>query len=161
MPEPNGRESPMTPNTDKIGRGEILSFILESDLTSLDRLHSMVESFGHAHELQKRTIFETNLVLEEIFTNIVTYGHGDNNPHPVHFSLQCNKGSINIRIEDDGVPFNLLEAKAVDLDTDLEHRSVGGLGIHLIRKLMDEVTYQRVGSKNVVTLRKDCRKKEG
>ncbi|MDH3329707.1 MAG: ATP-binding protein, partial [Desulfobulbaceae bacterium] len=73
----------------------------------------------------------------------------------------CNKDSVTIRIEDNGLPFNLLEAEPVDLETDLEHRSVGGLGIHLIKKLMDDVTYKRVESKNVVTLRKNCGRKEG
>jgi len=144
----------MTPDTDKIVRGKTFPFILKSDLTELDRLHSLVESFGNAHDLQKRIIFETNLVLEEIFTNIVSYGHGDKSPHQVQCSLQCNRESIIIRIEDDGVPFNLLEAKTAVLETDLDNRPVGGLGIHLVRELMDEVTYQRVGAKNVVTLRK-------
>lgn len=144
----------MTRNVDKIVRGEIFSFVLKSDLTELDQLHSMVENFGNVHALEKRTIFETNLVLEEIFTNIISYGHEDNKSHLVQFFLQCNQESMTIRIEDDGVPFNLLEAKTVDLNADIEKRSVGGLGIHLVRKLMDEVTYQRVGAKNVVTLRK-------
>jgi len=151
----------MTPYNDRIVRGETLSFVLESNLAELDQLHAMVEGFGHVHELQKRTVFETNLVLEEIFTNIVSYGHGDNEPHQVQFYLECDKNSINIRIEDDGVPFNLLEAEPADLETDLERRSVGGLGIHLIRKLADDIEYQRVGSNNVVILRKKCGPKEG
>ncbi len=144
----------MTPDTQNIVKGEAFSFHLKNDLDDLDRLHSFVDSFGRVHKLQKKTIFETNLVLEEIFTNIVSYGHGDDSLHQVQFSFQCNKDSLTIQIEDDGVPFNLLEAKAVDVDTDLEQRAVGGLGIHLIRKLMDKVTYQRVGAKNVVTLQK-------
>jgi serine/threonine-protein kinase RsbW len=145
----------MTPETNKIVRGEALSFNLENNLSELDKLHAMVKSFGLVHELQKRTIFETNLALEEIFTNIITYGHDDTNRHQVQFSLQCNEKSINIQIKDDGTPFNLLEADAVDLEADLEQRSVGGVGIHLVRKFMDDVTYQRVGAKNVVTLRKN------
>ena len=145
----------MTPETSKIVRGDIISFYLESSLSELDQLHAMIENFGLVHELQKRTIFETNLVLEEIFTNIVTYGHADTNQHQVQFSLECDERSIHIQIEDDGVPFNLLEAETVDLGADLEHRSIGGVGIHIVRKLMDSVTYQRVGTKNVVTLQKN------
>jgi anti-sigma regulatory factor (Ser/Thr protein kinase) len=151
----------MTFGTDKIIKGEVLSFALDNDLTELDQLHAMVDSFGLVHALEKRIIFETNLVLEEIFTNIISYAHEDKNQHQIHFSLLCNKNSVTIRIEDDGLPFNILEAEPVDMETDLEHRSVGGLGIHLIRKLMDDVKYQRVGTKNVVTLRKNCSRKEG
>ena len=151
----------MTSGDDKITKGKPLSFVLESDLGELDRLQAMVESFGRAHELEKRTIFEMNLVMEEILTNIVSYGHDGTKLNQVYFSLQGDIDGVSIQIEDDGVPFNLLEAKSVELDKDLAHRSVGGLGIHLIRKLMDEVIYQRVGSKNVVTLRKNFIKKMG
>ena len=149
----------MTTGRDKIVKGDIFSFSLKNDLSELDRLHSTVENFGHVHEWPKREVFETNLVLEEIFTNIVSYGHGDNETHHILFSLSCVNNSISIQIEDDGVPFNLLEAEPVDLGTDLENRSVGGLGIHLVRKLMDKVTYQRIRDKNVVSLRKDCKQK--
>lgn len=147
----------MIPDTDKIARGEVLSFTLDNNLDQLDNLHAMTKGFGDVHGLGKRTIFEMNLVLEEVFTNIIAYGHGDKNGHQVQFSLEYNKNYIIIHIEDDGTPFNLLEAEPAKLDTDLEHRSVGGLGIHLIRKLMDNVTYQRIGSKNVVILKKNCR----
>lgn len=150
----------MTHESKKNTREEGLSFSLECNLTELDQLHAMVESFGRGHELQKKTVFETNLVLEEIFTNVVSYGYEDKKPHKVHFFLQRSENKINIRIEDDGRPFNLLEAKPVDLNADLEQRSVGGLGIHLIRKLMDEVAYQRVDGKNIVSLKKNCAKGE-
>lgn len=148
----------MTHNQDNITRGEILSFILQNELSELDRLHAIVENFGKVHDLQKKTIFEINLVLEEIFTNIVSYGHGDEKQHQVQFFLECDDKSIRALIEDDGVAFNLLEAEPVELNTGLDKRSVGGLGIHLIRNTMDEVTYKRVGAKNVVTLRKNLSK---
>lgn len=137
-----------------------LSFSLKCDLTELDHLHTKVESFGRANKLQKRTIFETNLVLEEIFTNIVSYAHEDNKPHEVYFSLKLGEGKINIQIKDDGKPFDLLKAEPVDLETDIDKREVGGLGIHLVRKLMDEVAYRRIDGENVVTLKKDFVKRE-
>jgi serine/threonine-protein kinase RsbW len=148
----------MTHETNNTHQGVGLSFSLACDLAELDQLHAMVETFGRVHELQKKTVFETNLVLEEIFTNIVSYGYEDKKPHKVHFFLQWDEDKINIRVEDDGRPFNLLEAKPVDLKTDLDQRSIGGLGIHLIRKLMDKVTYRRIDAKNVVTLQKNCGK---
>jgi len=150
----------MIPDTDKIVKGEVLSFTLDNNLDQLDNLHAMTKGFGDVHGLGKRTIFETNLVLEEVFTNIIAYGHGDKNGHQVQFSLEYNKNCIIIHIEDDGIPFNLLETDPAELDTGLEHRSVGGLGIHLIRNFMNDVTYQRIGSKNVVTLKKNCKNLE-
>ena len=78
----------MTTETDKIVRGKPLTFSLENDLGQLDQLHNLVKHFGILHELRKITIFETNLVLEEIFTNIIAYGHGDKTRHQVDFSLE-------------------------------------------------------------------------
>lgn len=150
----------MTPDTDMIVRGEVLSFALDNNLGQLDQLHALVKTFGRVHRLGKRTTFQTNLVLEEIFTNIIAYGHGDEKLHQIHFSFEPKKECMIIQIIDDGVPFDLLEAEAVDLQKDLKHRSVGGLGIHLIRKFMDDVNYERIGSKNVVTLRKDYKNEE-
>ena len=71
----------MTPENYKIIKGEILSFVLDNDLGQLDQLHAMVTSFGHVHGLEKKAVFETSLVLEEIFTNIISYGHEDKNRH--------------------------------------------------------------------------------
>ena len=150
----------MTPENHKIVKGEILSFVLDNDLGQLDQLHAMVTSFGHVHGLDKKAVFETSLVLEEIFTNIISYGHEDKNRHQVHFFLKSKNDSIEIRIEDDGQPFNLLKVDPADLDTDLDHRSVGGLGIHLVQKIMDDINYERINTKNVVTMRKKTRKKE-
>lgn len=150
----------MTSCSDKIVKGEVLSFTLDTDLGQLDDLHEMVECFCNVHGLENKTIFEANLAFEEIFTNIVSYGHDDKKRHQVHFTFECKEDNIIIRIEDDGVPFNLLDAEPVDLDADLEHRTVGGLGIHLVRKFMDDVSYERIGTVNVLTLQKRCCKKE-
>jgi len=150
----------MTATTDTIIKGEIFSFLLDNDLAELDQLHISVEKFGLLHDLGKKTIFKAKLVVEEIFTNIVSYAHADKNLHQVQFFLHCNENSLTICIEDDGIPFNLLEVEPLNLDCDFELRSTGGLGIHLIRQLMDDIAYKRVGSKNVVTLRKNFSNKE-
>ena len=144
----------MTSCSDNIIQGQVLSFVLETDLDQLDNLHERVKYFCEVHCLENKTLFETNLVLEEIFANIVSYGHEDKDKHQVRFSLKCTKECLEIQIEDDGIPFNLLEAKPVELDKELEEKSAGGLGIHLVLKLMDEVNYKRKGTTNVVTLQK-------
>lgn len=148
----------MMPETIKIAKGDPLSFALESSLAELDKLHAVIETFGHLNDMQKKQIFEVNLVLEEIFTNIVSYGHTDDKSHQVEFSVALMDNTIKIGVMDDGVPFNLLEAESVDLDADLEERAVGGLGIHLVRKLMDGVNYQRKDDKNIVNLSKKLEK---
>ncbi len=59
-----------------------------------------------------------------------------------------------MRVEDDAVAFNPLEREAPDLNAPLEDRPIGGLGVHLVRKLMDDVRYERAGARNILTMRK-------
>lgn len=151
----------MTSGIDNIIKGKSFSFTLDNNFSELDRLHAIVEHFGHVHGLEKRKKFEINLVVEEIFINITSYAYKDRNDHPILFIILCDENLVTIRIEDDGIPFNLLEEEPADLNADLEHRSIGGLGIHLIRKFVDEIKYQRQENKNIITIRINCRLKEG
>jgi serine/threonine-protein kinase RsbW len=63
-------------------------------------------------------------------------------------------GELKAEVEDDGQPFNPLEAPEVDTTKPLEERTIGGLGIHLVRKLMDGLDYQRQGDRNLLTMKK-------
>jgi serine/threonine-protein kinase RsbW len=68
--------------------------------------------------------------------------------------LSAEPGEIKAEVEDDGEPFNPLEAPEPDTEKSLEERTIGGLGIHLVRKLMDRLEYKREGERNLLTVRK-------
>lgn len=68
--------------------------------------------------------------------------------------LNVQPGEVKIDVEDDGRPFNPLEAPEVDTTTSLVDRLIGGLGIHLVRKVTDGLEYKRLGDKNLFTLKK-------
>ena len=69
-------------------------------------------------------------------------------------TLALEGDELTIRVEDDGRAFDPLQAPPPDLDLPLEERPVGGLGIHIVRSVMDAVEYQRRGGRNVLTMRK-------
>ena len=94
------------------------------------------------------------LALEEHLTNVFNYGYSDNVVHEIIVRFSVNDDWFQIEIEDDGRRFNPLERPPVDTSMPLEQRPIGGLGIHLIRKFMDELDYQRVDGKNVLRMRK-------
>jgi len=98
------------------------------------------------------------LSLDELLTNIISYGYNDNDSHLITVDLwlegEDDSKFVIIRLVDDGVKFNPLEKKEVDLDLPLEEKQIGGLGIHLVKKLMDELHYERREDKNVLTLKK-------
>jgi len=130
------------------------SFELKSSLSELDTLCQNVEKYGKKIGLSKKFIFEINLALDELFTNIISYGYEDNGEHIIKITITPNNEELCICIEDDGVAFNPSEFESGEIACSVENCRIGGLGIHIIKKLMDEICYQRCGSKNVLTLKK-------
>jgi anti-sigma regulatory factor (Ser/Thr protein kinase) len=127
---------------------------LKNDLSELERLHPFLEEIGQKIGVSKKCIFETNLTLEEVFSNIVSYGFDDQADHHIKITVTSGRGSFKVCVEDDGRPFNPLKAGKPDLDYDLNHCEPGGLGIHLIKHLMDDIQYKRHQNKNVLTMTK-------
>lgn len=136
------------------------SFELKNDLSELERLCRTCEEIGQDINISDRTIFEMNLALDELFTNIISYGFNDNQEHTIKMSITVEGDQLQMRIEDDGVPFNPLESKTPEFQCGIEECKIGGLGIHLIRKLMDDVHYKRVADKNILVLRRKMRKED-
>lgn len=130
------------------------SFKLKSSLSELDTLCQNLESFGRKIGLSKKFIFEINLALDELFTNIISYGFDDDGEHVIKITITPRNQELCLCIEDDGVPFNPAEFQPADVAASVEDCKIGGLGIHIIKKLMDEICYERCGDKNVLTLRK-------
>ena len=95
-----------------------------------------------------------NLAIEELVTNCIKYGYEDAGDHIIEVKLQILGNELAITVTDDGRPFNPLELPAPDLNLPLQDRPIGGLGIHLLRRMSDHMDYIRVAGRNRVTLRK-------
>jgi serine/threonine-protein kinase RsbW len=130
------------------------SFELKSNLSELDKLCRKLETFGQKTGLSKKFVFELNLVLDELFTNIISYGFDDDCEHIIKVTMTPEKGGLCLCIEDDGKPFNPAEFEIPDVSCSIEECKIGGLGIHIIRKLMDDICYERCEDKNVLKLKK-------
>jgi serine/threonine-protein kinase RsbW len=79
-------------------------------------------------------LHDLNLALEEILTNVICYGYADDREHEIRVRLRAQSGEVRIEVEDDGQPFNPLEAPEFDITKLLEETTIGGRGIHLVRK---------------------------
>ena len=134
-----------------------VSLELRNSLSELDILGQILQQFGEELGLANKTLFQICLAMEEIVSNIISYGYTDDDVHWVKIALSYDKGIITIRLEDDGIPFNPLWAQEPDCECPLEKRKVGKLGIHLCKKVMDDMIYERFGNKNVLILRKDIK----
>lgn len=127
---------------------------LKNNLRELERLSQMVNEFGEAHRLSPKVLYALNLSLDEILTNVIYYGYDDTNEHHIIIRISLKDEELTAEVEDDGKPFNPLEAAKPDLEKPLEERQVGGLGIHLVMNLMDTVEYKRQGNKNLLVMKK-------
>lgn len=127
---------------------------LKSDLSELNTLCQSLENYGQNFGLSKKCIFEINLALDELFTNIISYGFEDDLEHLIQVSISRQNDTLFLCVEDDGVPFNPMEANQPNLPCDIEQCKIGGLGIHLIKKLMNKICYERCKGKNKLTMEK-------
>ena len=130
------------------------SFELKSDLSELKTLSNHINNFGQANGLKEILISEINICLDELFTNIVLYGFKDDLEHIIRFNLNKNGNALILNIEDNGIPFNPLLKKNSELPADINNAKIGGLGIHIVKKLMDDIWYERKPGKNRLTLKK-------
>ena len=95
-----------------------------------------------------------NLTIEELVTNCVKYGYDDTNEHVIEIELSLSPAELVLTVTDDGHPFNPLELPEPDTNLPVEDRAVGGLGIHLLRKMSDRMEYVRTDGKNRLTIHK-------
>jgi serine/threonine-protein kinase RsbW len=131
------------------------TFELKSNLSELDILCEKLESICQSLNLSQKCKFEINLALDELFTNIISYGFDDDEEHVIEITIDLKPDEVVLRVEDDGVPFNPVEASAPEVACSVENCRIGGLGIHLIRNLMDEICYRRCGNRNVLIMKKN------
>ena len=129
-----------------------ISLRVENRIEELERISSAVEQLAETEGWSPALTFRVNLVLEEFGINVINYAH-DEGVHDFEITLLSEPETLTIEITDDGVPFNPLEDKPEpDTEAPMEERPVGGLGLHLVRTMTEEMRYQRENSKNHSTL---------
>ena len=100
-----------------------------------------------------KTQMQIDLAADEIFSNISMYAYPSGTGEvTVRFESEDSAGVIWIVFLDTGTPFNPLEGKTPDITLSAEERPIGGLGIHLVRHIMDDIRYERKDDKNILTL---------
>ena len=128
-----------------------------SDAAQLSTLTQFLHEFWSAADLPPAETVSFELALEEIFMNVVMHGSPAGRGPRVEVSLALCDGSLTLMIEDDGPSFDPLSLAAPDVTASLEERRVGGLGVYLVRQMMDAVSYQRLGGRNQLSMTKRVR----
>ena len=118
------------------------------------KLVAALESLARTNGLPAVAVQAADLALEEHLTNIMNYGYEDDRVHEIAVRLEVEPDCLLVEVMDDGKPFDPLQHPKVDTSTPLENKPVGGLGLHLIRRFMDELAYRREGGRNIFSMRK-------
>ena len=124
------------------------TLVIRNNIDELNRLVIFLEALEEEWELPMGLIPSINLALEEALTNVIFYAYEKNteNNISVDFSKEGNK--LTIIITDSGKPYDPLQKEDPDVNLSAEDRPIGGLGIFLIKQIMNEVSYQRIENKN-------------
>ncbi len=131
-----------------------LTVRLASRLEEIGRLAEAVEVFGAAHQLPDAVIFAFNLSLDEVVTNVISYAYADVQEHPIDVRLRLIGDVLEAEVSDSGRPFNPIDVPTPDLDAPIDERRIGGLGIHIVREMMDTLEYTREEDRNILRLSK-------
>ena len=126
--------------------------ILHNDIQQIPQLADFVETIAEEKNLDQGTAMSLNLALEEAVTNVIQYAYPEGSDGLVDVEAVLREGQLEFIISDSGKPFDPTAKPEVDITAGVEERPIGGLGIHLVKHIMDSVSYRREEGKNVLTM---------
>lgn len=130
---------------------------MSNDIEELNKLEPFLNGIFEREHLDMSMLPQVDLALEEAVTNIIMYAYPEGEKGTAELTVEVANGQISATLIDSGTPFNPLQQQEANLDVSLEERKIGGLGIHLIKEIMDVVEYAYEDGRNVLKMKKNGR----
>ena len=130
---------------------------MSNDIEELNKLEPFLNGIFERENLDMSMLPQIDLALEEAVTNIIMYAYPEGEKGTAELTVEVADGQISATLIDSGTPFNPLQQQEANLDVSLEERKIGGLGIHLIKEIMDVVEYAYEDGRNVLKMKKNGR----
>ncbi|MBQ8147920.1 MAG: ATP-binding protein [Lachnospiraceae bacterium] len=127
---------------------------IEAKIENLYPLLDSIDQTIRSYSVDEELLATLHICIEEVFVNVVSYAYGEQ-VGLVEVETEVNDGWLSITFRDEGIPYNPLEREDPDLDLALEERPIGGLGIYMIRNMMDSVQYEYKEGRNNLCIRKE------
>ena len=137
-----------------LGTGKMDHLTLKNDISQISLLAGFMDKVAEENGLDPGLAMKINLALEEAATNVIMYAYPKGTEGEVDLGASRQGGNLIFTLSDTGVPFDPTVAPEADISASLENRPIGGLGIHLVRSIMDNVSYKRAEGRNVLTMTK-------
>jgi anti-sigma regulatory factor (Ser/Thr protein kinase) len=127
---------------------------LDAEMAELPRLSAWLDGLCGVWAVPPGWAWQLHVIAEEVVVNVIQHGHCMPVREAIEVEVGLEGSEMEVTVADSGIPFNPLDAPVPDLGAGLAERKVGGLGVHLVRGLMDEVEYERSEGHNHLRLRK-------
>lgn len=130
---------------------------IKNDISEIAQLAPFVDKLADAYGISPDVLFQLNLALDEALANSVNYAYPEGTTGMVVLEVDAEDNMLVLRLMDYGTPFDPTLKGDVDTTLSVEQRPIGGLGIFLIKQMMDEVTYKREENMNILTMKKQIK----
>ena len=131
-----------------------IDLVIRNDLQDLAILTEAMERIGTEHKIAPKTLKELHVVLDEVVSNVIRYAWPEGGKHEICVCIAVRAGEVKIEIVDDGVMFDPLTVRAPERPAPGQRPRHGGVGIHMMRQLVDTLEFARIGGRNHLTIRK-------
>ena len=132
------------------------SITVEAKTENVDKVTEFVNEVLKEKDCPLKVQMQLDVAIDEIFGNIAYYAYGKGSGNAtIQIEMEDNPPKITLTFIDQGIPYNPLENKDPDITLDIEDREIGGLGIFLVKKTMDELSYEYVDGQNILTMKKE------
>ena len=130
------------------------SITLINEIQQIPILYEFIEGVGHDFGLEDALVLKLNLALEEAVSNVILYAYPKEPGKKIVVSVSLKGSDLIFTVTDSGIPFDPTLSENPNLELSAEERPIGGLGIYLIKQIMNEVTYSRIHDINIFTMKK-------
>ena len=134
-----------------------MDLVIRNEVEELAILSEAMARIGVEHGLAPKPLFQLQVALDEMVSNVVKYGWPEGGSHEVWVRITVGTGQVEIEIADDGTAFDPLAAPAPQGPLPGRRPKPGGLGIHMVRQFMDKLEYTRIDGRNHLKMTKQCR----
>ena len=134
------------------------SIVLPNDVQEVTKLADFVDEFCEAIGADMSMTMSLNLALEEVVVNVMSYAYPKDSKGEVTIHAEFENDILTFIVIDNGIPFDPTKTEDADTTLSAEERPIGGLGIHLVRTIMDTIAYEYVNGQNVLTISKKLKK---
>ncbi|MGE5497087.1 MAG: ATP-binding protein [Syntrophothermus sp.] len=136
---------------------EQLNTTLVNEQGEVQRFIEIAEEFCRRNNFSEKDINSVCLIFDELLTNTINYGYSDDRKHEINILIETDGSYFSAELIDDAVPFNPLDQPEAETDIPVEEREIGGLGIHIVKKIADELSYERLADRNILRIKKNIK----